>query len=177
MDLLRRFALGEIDAFETLVRQFQGDIYGWIVRIVRDQSIAEDLTVETLWRIYRARQQFRPDGNFAAWARRIATNLALDHLRRKRPEQSLLAEPAAAPPSDHLLQRETREKIQQAFRRLPAKLQVAATLALVEEQPYDEIADALGTSVGAVKLRVFRAVRILRKQLNRLGLGPGVART
>ena len=91
-DLLRRFALGEIDAFETLVRQFQGDIYGWTVRIVRDPGIAEDLTVETLLRIYRARNQFRPDGNFGAWARRIATNLALDHLRRKRPEQSLLAE-------------------------------------------------------------------------------------
>src|SRR5208282_4025924 len=94
MDLLRRFALGEIEAFETLVRQFQGDIYAWTVRIVRDPGIAEDLTVETLRRIYRAHQQFRPDGNFAAWARRIATNLALDHLRRKRPEQSLLAEPA-----------------------------------------------------------------------------------
>jgi RNA polymerase sigma factor (sigma-70 family) len=172
MDLLRRFALGEIDAFETLVRQFQGDIYAWIMRIVRDPGIAEDLTVETLWRIYRARPQFRPDGNFAAWARRIATNLALDHLRRKPPEQSLVTEPAAAPPPDRLLQQETREKIQQAFRRLPAKLQVAATLALVEEQPYDDIADALGTSVGAVKLRVFRAVRILRKQLNHLGVRP-----
>src|SRR6266542_1992856 len=172
MDLLRRFALGEIDAFETLGRQFQGDIYSWIVRIVRDPSMAEDLTVETLWRIYRARQQFRPDGNFAAWARRIATNLALDHLRRRRPEQSLLAEPAGAPQSDHLVERETREKIQQAFRRLPAKLQVAAMLALVEEQPYDEIAAALGTSAGAVKLRVFRAVRILRKQLNHLRVRP-----
>jgi len=172
MDLFRRFALGEIDAFETLVRQFQRDVYAWIVRIVRDPGIAEDLTVETLWRIFRARHQFRPDGNFAAWARRIATNLALDHLRRKRPEQSLLREPAGPPAPDQLLQRETREKIQQAFRRLPAKLQVAATLALVEERPYDEIADALGTSVGAVKLRVFRAVRILRKQLNHLGVRP-----
>lgn len=177
MDLFRRFTLGEIDAFETLVRQFQGDIYAWIVRIVRDPGIAEDLTVETLWRIYRARQQFRPEGNFAPWARRIATNLALDYLRRKRPEQSLLAEPAGPSPPDPLLQRETRETIQQAFRRLPAKLQVAATLALVEEQPYDEVADALGTSVGAVKLRVFRAVRILRKQLNHLGVRPGVERT
>jgi RNA polymerase sigma-70 factor (ECF subfamily) len=173
MDLLRRFALGEIDAFEALVRQFQSDIYAWIVRIVRDPGIAEDLTVETLWRIYRARRQFRPDGNFGAWARRIATNLAIDHLRRKHPEQSLLTEPAGTPQPDRLLQRETREKIQQAFRRLPAKLQVAATLALVEEQPYDEIADALGTSVGAVKLRVFRAVRLLREQLNRLGVRPG----
>ena len=172
MHLFQRFALGDIDAFETLVRQFQGDVYAWIVRIVRDSGIAEDLTVETLWRIYRARHQFRPDGNFAAWARRIATNVTLDHLRRKRPEQSLLTEPAGAPPPDQLLQQETREKIQQAFRRLPGKLQVAATLALVEEQPYAEIADALGISVGAVKLRVFRAVRILRKQLNHLGVRP-----
>jgi RNA polymerase sigma factor (sigma-70 family) len=172
MDLHRRFALGEIDAFETLVRQFQGDVYSWIVRIVRDPGVAEDLTVETLWRIYRARHQFRPEGNFGAWARRIASNLALDHLRRKRPEESLLVEPAGAPQPDGLLQRETREKIQQAFRRLPAKLQVAATLALVEEQPYDEIADALGTSVGAVKVRVFRAIRILRKQLSQLGVRP-----
>jgi len=172
MDLLRRFALGDIDAFEMLVQQFQGDIYAWIVRIVRDPGIAEDLTVETLLRVYQAHHRFRPDGSFAAWARRIATNLALDHLRRKRPEQSLLAEPAAVPPTDRLLQQETREKIQQAFRRLPAKLQLAATLALVEEQPYDEIADALGISVGAVKLRVFRAVRILRNRLSPLGVRP-----
>jgi len=168
MDLLRRFALGDIDAFEMLVQQFQGDIYAWIVRIVRDPGIAEDLTVETLLRVYQAHHRFRPDGSFAAWARRIATNLALDHLRRKRPEQSLLAEPAAVPPTDRLLQQETLEKIQQAFRRLPAKLQLAATLALVEEQPYDEIADALGISVGAVKLRVFRAIRILRNRLSPL---------
>jgi RNA polymerase sigma-70 factor, ECF subfamily len=172
MDLLQRFALGEIDAFETLVRQFQGDIYTWVVRIVRDPGIAEDLTVETLWRIYRARQQFRPDGSFAAWSRRIATNLALDYLRRKRPERSLLAEPAGATPADRLVQEETRKKIRQAFRRLPAKLQVPATLALVEEQPYGEIANALGISVGAVKLRVFRAIRVLRKKLNNLGVKP-----
>jgi len=172
MDLLQRFARGEIDAFETLVRQFQGDIYAWIVRIVRDPGVAEDLTVETLWRVYRVHHQFRPDGNFGAWARRIATNLAIDHLRRKRPEESLLAEPAGIPQSDCVIQQETREKIQLAFRRLPAKLQVPTMLALVEEQSYEEIADALGTSVGAVKQRVFRAVRILRERLTKLGVRP-----
>ncbi len=172
MELLQRFALGEIDAFEALVRQYQGEIYGWIVRLVRDPGIAEDLTVETLWRIYRARQSFRPDGNFGAWARRIATNLAIDHLRRKRPEESLLAEPAGPSAPDQVVQRETRQKIRRAFRGLPSKLQVVATLALVEEQPYGEIADALGTSVGAVKLRLFRAVQILRKQLKELGVRP-----
>jgi len=89
MDRLQRFTHGEIDAFEMLVRQFQGDIFAWTVGIVRDPGVAEDLTVETLWRVYRARHRFRPDGNFGAWARRIATNLAIDHLRRNRPEQSL----------------------------------------------------------------------------------------
>jgi len=172
MDLLQRFTHGEIDAFETLVRQFQGDIYAWIVHIVRDPGVAEDLTVETLWRVYRARHRFRSDGNFGAWARRIATNLAIDHLRRNRPEQSLAAEPAGIPRPDPLVQREMQEKIQQTFRRLPAKLQVAATLALVEELPYNEIASALGTSVSAVKLRVFRAVRILRKRLSQAGIRP-----
>ena len=172
MDLLRRFALGEIDAFETLVRQFQGEIYAWTVRIVRDPGVAEDLTVETLWRTYRTRHQFRPDGNFGAWARRIATNLAIDHLRGRRPEETLMADPAEAPPPNRLLQQETRDRIQQAFLRLPTKLRVAATLALIEEQPHGEIAAALGISVGAVKLRVFRAVRILRKRLRVLGVGP-----
>src|SRR5690242_1059492 len=126
MDLLQRFTHREIDAFETLVRQFQGDIYAWTVRIVRDPGVAEDLTVETLWRVYRARHRFRPEGNFGVWARRIATNLAIDHLRRKRPEQSFMAEPAETVRPDPLVQRETRERIQQAFRGLPAKLQVAA---------------------------------------------------
>jgi RNA polymerase sigma-70 factor (ECF subfamily) len=172
MDLLRRFTLGDIDAFETLVRQIQATIYAWIVRIVRDPGVAEDLTVESLWRMYRSRHQFRVDGNFEAWAHRIATNLAIDYLRRKKPEHTLLAEPVAAPNSDHLLAREIREKVQEAFRRLPPKLQVAATLALIEERSYDEIASALGISVGATKVRVFRAVRILRKQLSDGGITP-----
>jgi RNA polymerase sigma factor (sigma-70 family) len=172
MDLLRRFARGEIEAFETLARQFQSDIYGWTVRIVRDPGVAEDLTVETLLRIYQARGRFRSDGNFGAWARRVATNLAIDHLRRKRTEESLSREPEAAPEPDRLLQDERRARIRQAFERLPAKLKVTATLALIEEQSYEQIADALGIPVGTVKTRVFRAVRILRKQLQQAGVRP-----
>ena len=177
MELLDRFALGEIDAFETLVRQFQGEVYGWIVRIVRDPGVAEELTVETFWRMYRARTQFRAERNFEGWMRRIATNLALDQLKRRRPEQSLVEEPAGEARPDPVLRREMREGIQRAFRGLPARLQVAATLALVEGRPYEEIAEALGTSVGAVKLRVFRAVRILRKRLKRFSSRELMERT
>lgn len=95
MELLERFARGDLEAFETLFRQFQGEVYGWIVRIVRDRGIAEDLTVETFWRIHRAHARFDAEGNFGAWARRIATNAALDHLKTARREVALPEDLAA----------------------------------------------------------------------------------
>jgi len=169
-ELLQRFAHGDLEAFESLFRQFQGEVFRWIVRIVRDPGVAEDLTIETFWRIHRAHARFDPDRSFGAWARRIATNTALDHLKKPRPEVALPDDlPAAAIP-DPGIQQDVRKRVRQAFRELPAKLRVAATLALMEEEPYQEIADALGISVGAVKLRVFRAVRLLRKRLDQLGV-------
>ena len=172
MELLERFAQGELEAFETVFRQFQGEVFGWIVRIVRDPGIAEDLTVETFWRIYRARSRFDPARSFGAWARRIATNVALDYLKTVRPELSLTEEQAQVAPNDPAIQRDIRERIEQSFLHLPAKLQVVARLALIEQQPYEEISQALGISVGAVKSRVFRAVRLLRRKLKRMGIEP-----
>jgi RNA polymerase sigma-70 factor (ECF subfamily) len=154
------------EAFEALFRQHQGMVYGWIIRIVRDPSAAEDLTIETFWRVYRARGRFDPAREFAPWARRIASNCALNYLRRPRPLPLTTAvawPPAAGDPA-------VREAIARAFASLPAKLRIAATLALIEELPYDEIASALEISVGAVKSRVFRATRKLRTKLERMGI-------
>ncbi len=170
MELLERFAAGDLEAFEALFRLHQKEVYAWIVRIVRDHGITEDLTVETFWRIYRSRSRFDTAGNFRAWARRIATNAALDHLRRSRRETELpedLAGPAAADPA---VRREARERIRKAFQALPPKYRLVATLALIEEEPYNNIAEAAGMSVALVKVRVFRAVRMLRKKLNSLGV-------
>jgi len=171
-DVLRQFSHGDLDAFEALFRTHQSEVYGWIVRIVRDPAAAEDLTLETFWRIWKARARFDPRRSFGAWARRIASNVALDYLKHRARSAALPVEPRAETPPDPALTRETREKIQSAFRELPAKLQVAATLALIEEDPYDEIAEALGISVNGVKSRVFRAVRMLRKKLTRMGIEP-----
>lgn len=170
MELLEQFARGDLDAFEVLYRQFQRDVYGWILRIVRDPAAAEDLTVETFWRIYRARAHFDPAHSFGAWARRIATNAALDHLRKVRAEVALPDDLSPGTPPNPALQRETRELIARCFCRLSAKLRAVATLALIEERPYEEIAAALGISASAVKSRVFRAVHLLRKSLHQAGV-------
>jgi RNA polymerase sigma-70 factor (ECF subfamily) len=170
MDLLERFAAGDLEAFEVLFRQHQSQVYAWIVRIVRDSGIAEDLTVETFWRIYRSRARFDPAGSFGAWAYRIATNAALDHLRKTRRETELPADLAADPEPDAAAQRETRDRIRKAFAQLPPKYRLVATLALIEDEPYEKIAAAAGISASLVKVQVFRAVRMLRKQLASLGI-------
>jgi len=173
MELLERFVAGDLEAFESLFRQHQQQVYAWVVRIVRDPCIAEDLTVETFWRIYRSRSRFNPEGNFGAWAYRIATNAALDHLRRSRHETDLPEDVAAAPRPDPAVRSETRDRIRRAFQQLPAKYRLVATLALIEEEPYEKIAAAAGISVALVKVRVFRAVRLLRKQLASLHVAMG----
>jgi len=169
MELLERFAAGDLEAFEALFREHQKEVYAWIVRIVRDRGFAEDLTVETFWRIYRSRARFDTAGNFRAWARRIATNAALDHLRHSRRETELPEDLAGAAAADPAVRRETRERIKRAFFQLPAKYRLVATLALIEKEPYNNIAEAAGISIALVKIRVFRAVRMLRRKLNSLG--------
>jgi RNA polymerase sigma factor (sigma-70 family) len=170
MELLERFAAGDLEAFEMLFRQHQKQVFAWIVRIVRDSGIAEDLTVETFWRIYRSRARFDPGSSFEAWAYRIATNAALDQLRRARRETELPEDLKAEALPDPAIRHEQRQQMRTAFRQLPAKYRLVALLALIEEQPYEKIAAAAGISVSLVKVRVFRAVRLLRKQLGALNI-------
>ena len=163
-------------AFEALFRVYQRGVRGWILRIVRDSAAADDLTLETFWRIYRAHARFEPERGFEPWARRIATHTAIDWLRTKKPEYAMdatffndLSSPAA---KDAAVSAEIRQKIALAFGRLRPGLRVAAILAVIEERPYKEVAEALGISVMAVKSRVFRALRLLRKDLQQQGITP-----
>ena len=175
-DVLNQFRQGDADAFEALFRQHQRAVYGWILRIVRNPLTAEELTVETFWRIYQARVRFDPAQGFEGWARRIATRVALDWLRMRRTESEVsfevCAEAAAPAAADPAVTAEIRRKTALAFGRLPPKLRIAATLAVIEEQPQKDVAAALGISVAAVKVRVFRALRLLRKDLEQQGIKP-----
>jgi RNA polymerase sigma-70 factor (ECF subfamily) len=171
MDLLARFAAGDLDAFESLFRQYQREVFRWIMRIVRNTATAEDLTVEAFWRAHRAHARFDvAKGNFAGWLRRIATNVAIDHLRSSRKEVALPEDLPASIPLPLQEQTEMRRHIDSAIGKLSPNVRSAVLLALVEEEPYDEIATALGISVNAVKVRVFRGVRSLRKELSKLGV-------
>jgi RNA polymerase sigma factor (sigma-70 family) len=163
-------------AFENLFRHHQRTVYTWILRIVRNPAVAEDLTIETFWRIHHSMDRFDPARGFTPWARCIASHVAIDWLRTPRCEvlvaEDFFAHVPSAQAADPVIAAEIRAKVARAFGRLPAKLSAAAALAVVEGLPHKEIAAALGISVAAVKLRVFRALRMLRKDLRGQGITP-----
>jgi RNA polymerase sigma factor (sigma-70 family) len=128
--------------------------------------------LEAFWRIYKARARFDPARPFGAWARRVATNVALDHLKRQRAAIELQEGMSVTGDKDPALQMEIAAGIQRAMNELPHKLRVVAILGLIEERPYAEIATALGISEAGVKTRVFRAVRKLRRRLTEMGIEP-----
>ena len=171
-----RFRQGDPEAFEVLFREHRRAVYAWALRIVRDPSAAEDLTIEAFFRMHTARARFDPARGFEGWARRIVTHAALDWLRSGRAEQQKRAEldfdPPAAPVADAAVAAEVRRKTAAAFDRLPPGLRIAAVLSVVEELPHKETAQALGITVTAVKVRVFRALRLLRKDLLQQGITP-----
>jgi RNA polymerase sigma-70 factor, ECF subfamily len=204
-DLLRRFTQGDRQAFEALFRQFEREVYRWIVRIVREPTAAEDALIEAFWRAYRGRARFDPSRSFGAWMRRIATHTAIDQLnaaRRRRwvpldvgrvpPGDRVSLDVGRVPPSDGAMlggpgvivgqvppihaatvgpaDPALADHIRRAFASLPTELRIVATLALIEECPQADIADALGIPIGTVKSRLFRATRQLRKELERLGI-------
>lgn len=167
--LLDRFVQGDPLAVEALYRRFEREARGWILRIVRDPAAADDVLIESFWRAYRARARFVPTRPFGPWLRRIASRAALDHLRaaRRRGERRLGKIDPPAPPAGDL---GDRQAIRRAFDRLPPKLKVVATLALVEQRPQAEIADALDLPLGTVKSRLSRASSRLRHDLSRQGV-------
>ncbi len=174
--VLTAFQQGSIDAFETLFRLHQHTVFSWALRIVRSPSAAEDITVETFWRIHRAHARYQPSRSFEAWARTIATHAALDWLRAQKPDRESQPDLLEGLPAPHItdpaVSADIREKTAAAFRRLPPKLRIAAVLAVVEELPHKQIAESLGISIAAVKVRVFRALRLLRKDLQQQGITP-----
>jgi RNA polymerase sigma-70 factor (ECF subfamily) len=168
MDLLNRFARGDLEAFEALFQQFHREVYGWLVRLTRDPAASEDLTVEVFWRIYRAHARFDATRSFGAWARRIASNAALDHLRRASRERPRVTSRVASP-AVSTARRDRDLRVERAFLTLPPKLRVVAELALIEQWPQEEIADALGISRSAVKSRAARALKALKDALQQEG--------
>jgi RNA polymerase sigma-70 factor (ECF subfamily) len=173
---MERYAGGEDSAFSTLFDLLAPRLHGYFLRQTRDADAADDLTQQTMLKIHRARGQFIRGAAVTPWAFAIGRRLLIDHVRFRR--RDLLASDeddkvdrasSEAPTADELVAaEETGRRIQTALLRLPATQREAFELVKQEGLTLVEAAEALGTTVPAVKLRAHRAYEALRRVLGDL---------
>jgi RNA polymerase sigma-70 factor (ECF subfamily) len=169
------FRAGDAGAFDELFRRWARPLLRYLESLLRDAGAAEDLVQEAFLRVHRARDRYQPDARFSTWLYRIATNLALNELRRPRrrnPHESVDPDteaPVSDPPVDEVVDaRRRRDAVETALVELPHR-QRAALLQVVVGRSYAEVAEALEVSEQAVKALVHRARSSLAERLGEKG--------
>ncbi|MBZ4399541.1 RNA polymerase sigma factor [Myxococcus sp. MISCRS1] len=171
-ELMERFCAGAQDAFEALFARHSGRVQGFLTRMVRDGSLAEDLLQTTFLSVVRARGRYERGTRFSPWLMTIAANAARDALRHRQHVDAYSSgegtgAPTSAPPpsGDPSLRRHLLDALQQ----LPPDHREAVVLSKVEGWSFEEIAALRGISAGAARLRAHRGYEKLRELLGGLG--------
>ena len=179
--LMLAFRDGDVRAFDALFRRWSGPLLRYLERMVRDAAAAEELVQEAFLRVHRARERYVPKARFSTWLYRIATNLALNELRRPRVRElhSSTDSDAAAPlraataaVDDVVDARRMGAAVERELAQLPERQRAALWLTAVEGLSYAEVAGALEVSEQAVKALVHRARTALAGKLKDLRGAP-----
>jgi RNA polymerase sigma-70 factor (ECF subfamily) len=174
--LMDRVRKGDESAFEELVSRHYHSVYNLAKRFLLDASNAEDVTQEVFLRVFRAAKTYTAKAKFSTWLYTITKNLCFNELRKKRSVNILSIEDEMLPelpsvdysPVSRLEKEEIRARVLDAVRALPANLRVAVLLLKYHGLSYEEVAEILGCTVNAVKLRVHRAKDYLAKSIGYL---------
>lgn len=159
-ETIRRAQAGDLRAFDTLVREYQADVWRFAYHLTRDRTRADDVTQESFLRVFRAMRTFRGDAKFSSWLLRIVRNCAMDSYRARGREAPVLARPegeGTLPPAASTGAVEERMGLQDAIRRLPMELREPFVVIEVLGFTYRESAVILGTKLGTIKSRMHRA--------------------
>ena len=174
LQLIQDFNAGNEQAFNQLVLRYQEKIY-WIVRrMILDHDEADDLVQNVFIRAYQSLGSFEGNSSFYTWIYRIAINVTLNELRRKKVHKTFSLDDEIYQvvshdelPNEKLEREEQSAKIAKAIELLPEKQKKVFLLRYYEELPYEEIAKILKTSVGGLKANYFHAVRKIGEYLKR----------
>lgn len=164
---------GDQAAFTELVRRTHADTFTLARRLVSDEDDAREVVQETYLRAFRSIRRFRGDAQFTTWLYRITANCASTHLgRRRRTRHELLEDDLVVadlhPDRDPALAADAsllRTRVEQAIAELPPRLRAVVVLRDIYDLNHAEIADELGISESAAKVRLHRARRRLRTQV------------
>ena len=172
--VLRKAQRGDERAFSLIVRAYQVPVYNYVLRLVGDRSLAEDLTQEVFLRVFQGLPKFSLRSKFTTWLFQVTKNRVLDELRarERRPQTVVSIEDAPRlevvdAPVERL---ETIEAIWRAVRELNPDLKMALLLRDVVGLSYSEIADSLEVTLSTVKWRIWKAREDVQLSLAREGI-------
>ncbi|MEG9298630.1 RNA polymerase sigma factor SigW [Mangrovibacillus sp. Mu-81] len=179
---IKQVLKGDQSAFAELVELYKDKVFQICYRMLGNRHEAEDISQEAFIRAYVNIETFNQKRKFSTWLFRIATNLCIDRIRKKKPDYYLDAEVAGTDgltmysqvaadvkmPEDEVENMELQETIQKEISKLPEKYRSVIVLKYIEELPLQEISEILDMPLGTVKTRVHRGREALRKQLKSL---------
>lgn len=170
--LAQRACAGDMEAFESLVRQYRNEVYALCFYFTRRREDAWDLAQEVFIKAWRALRGFRGDASFKTWLMRIAANHCKDYLKKRRLDtasydDAIQTEQAATrqTPADAAHAKELGRAIDAAVRQLPPKHQLAFMLREYQGLSYQEMADVMQCNIGTVMSRLHHARRRLQQLL------------
>lgn len=179
-ELIQRAAQGDQDAFAQLLELHQNKVYGLTLRLVGSPEDAMELTQETFFNAWRGLPNFHADSKFSTWLYRLATNAAIDFLRREKRRKGLSTIPLSTDddsdrvldipdqrftPQSQLERQELQEAVHRGLGQLSDEHRQVLVLRELNGLSYTEIAQVLSIEEGTVKSRIFRARLALRKIL------------
>jgi RNA polymerase sigma-70 factor (ECF subfamily) len=180
-ELLVRDALrGESGSFDTLVRRYQSVVYAVTYRLVQNREDALDIAQDVFVKAFRSLHTWQPTGAFKSWLLRIATNMSIDHLRRRSRTPTFVDTNALGQlgpdaveegarikePSERVSELELGAVIRTAVDTLPEKQRTVFILRHYEGLPLREIAEIMNCTEGTIKTHLFRATGKLRNELD-----------
>ncbi len=184
--LAAQAAAGRQSAFRELLSRYEKPVFALVYRMVRDRALAEDLAQETFIRAFSAIGSYNPRYKFSSWIFKIANNLTIDHLRRKRldtvsihgaphavteDEQARTSLDLESPderPDTYVENRELGSEIEAAIGQLRPEYKSVTILRHVEGYSYKEIAEIMELPLGTVKTYIHRARLELQEALSHL---------
>ena len=173
--VLRKAQRGDERAFSIIVRAYQVPVYNYVLRLVGDRTLAEDLTQEVFLRVFQGLPRFSLRCKFTTWLFQVTKNRVLDELRaaERRPRLSVAALEDVPPPEivDQPVERlEAIDAVWRAVNELNVDLKMALLLRDIVGLSYNEIADSLEITLATVKWRIFKAREDVQVALAREGI-------
>lgn len=168
--LVAAFRAGRAEAFDEIVTRHRKQIYQLCYRFVRNHEDASDLAQDVFVRAFKGLQRFKGDSSLTTWLYRVGVNACLNRVAAKKPleapiEAAERADANAVDPLQAVLQHERAAAVREAIAQLPPKQRATLVLRIYQECSHEEIAAALGGTVGAAKANLFHALGNLRRAL------------